>query len=258
MKGLLRGLKKTSLARIATYFSYAHYRVFLSVLTVTSLMIFMHTAILIFMLPPPFSTGPFLAPIIALTSFFYVFVIVYLISVFTSELSTGGALLFLSFPLSRVEYVFSWILNSVVAPSLLYLLSIAIPVAVIDPTLVLNISGVEITLAVLEMTAVGTVIFLLSLITKNRKTALSAGILLYLVVPYLGLIAFSYFKYSLKIDLSNTPVFWVYEALYPYKAGLFVYGSVSWSYNLAFPTAILIALILAATLFYSKYRLEVV
>ena len=244
--------------RVSVYYSYAHSRVLASTVAMVVVVMILHLVIFLFMMPLPTpSRNPVLAPLIALTNTLYIFLVVYSLTRFAGDLSEGGAQLFLSYPIGRAEYTLTWLLVSLLAPVLLYALSIIAPLAVLDPHFLLKFSFFEVILVILEMLSIGSLVFFTALAVKSKKAVVVLGILLYFILPYFGLIALSILTFSMRIDIYGTIFYWIYEALFPYKTYLFFYTRIANKALLVYPPLAVSIVSSIMSLLYAKSKLEV-
>ena len=196
------------------------------------------------------STLPFL--ILLLTS-------IYIMQGLANELSEGGAIFLLSHPVSRVEYVASWFVVSVLAPiGSLVLAAIAVLLALgLAPELALT--PLDVSAPYIELVTVLSITMLLTLVFKTRSTPVLAGVLLGLapigLQALLWPLTLALAKGSQAYNILATLVI-ALSLLYPTKMWPILDRLAPWfdplSYIFLSPTLAFIALLV-----YAERRLEV-
>ena len=206
-----------------------------------------------------FSPSPkLLAPVISITSYIYGIIAVIAAAQIASEIERGDAALYLSFPISRLSYIFSWIIAALVLPSVMYFLSLSIPLLIIEPKLLFGIGGEELLLIVLQVSTSAIISFLAAIILKRRAFALAVGMFEYIILPFIFtfIIALlsSYLSYTGQSFTSNG--IWWFAILYPYNCYLFFgYLGVKW-FEAACVNIPFLLFILAFLIIYTKRYFE--
>jgi len=248
---------KDSMVRFNVHLSYMYSKMLKGFLFITIILVPIHSFLVFTVLPQqafrptPVST---LSSTLWLTSIIFTFIIMYLAYSFASELSGGGAQLFLSHPLGKLEYVSAWFFTGLYVTVFLFLLSIILPVIVLDPTLLSKLSLRELYLLSLEMIVSGAIIFNVALMMKKSGLTFLCGVFFYYILPFVFMLSLAVFRKSSEF------VIWMFIVLYPYKS-MFI-----WGYARTFPYQIIqasfLSLFFAVLLHilafvYSRWRLEV-
>ncbi len=250
--------------RTSTHISYIHSQMIKGFLAITIVLVPIHSYLILVTLPAQRGAGIFmspLSPILGMTSTLYAFIIIQVAYSFAGDLSEGRAQLFLSHPLGKVEYVFSWLFTNLYTTMLLFILSIVLPVVVLDPTLLLELGLRDIYLLSLELVVSGVILFSIALFTKSRGITFLSGILLYYILPFILLIVISFITYVTRSPgLPQTPLLWAYTILYPYKSMLLLSTRQVSGFSpiqASISSLILASLLHVSVGIYSRRRLEV-
>jgi len=213
----------------------------------------------------PYYTGGFvtpqirliLAPVLGITGFLYAIVTLIAAAQLGLELERGDATIYLSHPISRSSYVLSWIIASLIIPSTMFFISLAIPLLVVEPRLLFGVSGEEMLLLVLQVLTGGFIVLAASLLFKKRSLALASGFFEYLILPLIMTIALAiFFSLVHNVTPSARDVLWL-AILYPYNyLVMFNHLGARWIEAAAANIPVLLALIVFVIL-YAKRRLEV-
>ena len=175
---------------------------------------------------------------------------------FASELESGESLIYLSTPVSRITYTLSWIIAPLVSVVGTFILTLTIPVIILDPGILVNrtflgmlgtLSG-EIIYYIIILT-------LASLLLKRRSTTMATAFFLLFLGPLISTIILSiYFSISGggDFDIIRKVVGVFHPALLALNNGALVDYSYSIAYSML-SSMILLALIIL----YSRRRLEV-
>ncbi len=264
----MRGLSREGLAKrlriFYNYQSYVHSNILGSVIVTLLILVPIHATYIFLGAPGLLIGGGQTGIVIGFTGLIYIFMIIYAVSVFTSDIIAGGGQLFLSQPVSRKIYVLTWMFVSLITPTFIFLASLVIPALIIEPKLLEAIGFRDLSLTVLEAFEVGSFLFLLALLIKRRGAILVLGIVLYFLMPWIILIVLSLLIYTFVAPTSvSTIPGWlvviakIYATLYPSKSNLITMG-----FHVNLDDAPIYSMLLSGTyillsILYAHYRLEV-
>ena len=207
---------------------------------------------------PPTPRYPILAPVLGISGFLYGIIVISLAAQVGFELERGESSLYLSFPISRMSYILSWIVSSMAIPSLIFLLSLLIPLLILDPSMMLGISGVEVLLLLLQVLTSGFIVLLCSIIFRRRSIAFAVGLLEYLLLPWILLMVLSFLAYQIyRVSFPKESMIWWMAFLYPYN--YFMIGQqvgVSWTKAVIANLPTLIFLVILVIV-YTRFKFEV-
>ncbi len=250
----MRGSLRRKFREISIYQGYVHGIVVLSLVITVLIIVPIHSFILLnasaSIRVRPTAMGGLDMFFLNFTSFFLSLTLIFAVATYSEELLSGGVTLALSHPISRTSYVLSWMLASLVTTTLIYFLSILIPLLIINPSLVEALKFREIFLKILEIFELGSLLFLISSIFRGRGKAIIVGLILYYFLPMISLFAISITL--VPPHQRATPLLRVMLAFYPSYRTMLPINSSPW------PATVLIALASwGLTLLYAKYRMEV-
>jgi len=254
-KYLLRSLKD-GIKRLSIYQGYVHGIMLKWVAAVTVLLALIHTWIVFASIPMIMQPFNFLQGVTAFTGMIYAFLIISALYSLASDLSQGGAQLFLSQPISRVTYVLAWILASLGTPTFIFVLSIVLPIVVIDPSLLYLLCNSGLHLLILETLELSCFIFLVACVSKNRGATLLVGLLLFFILPFMIPLLLMMIYSPIGAQPMRDYLFEVYAVFYPFRYALISFGRNINSASYV-GTTMLMLTTFALILFYSKRRLEV-
>jgi len=130
--------------------------------------------------------------------------------------------------MSRLSYVASWIIASILVPSLMFLFSLTIPILILEPRLLLEVGGGEIVLIILQVSTSGFIVLLASALFGRRSLAIAVGLSEYLVAPILLTLLAAIVTSAAQTPPSARDVLWI-AVLYPYNYYLtFSHLGASW------------------------------
>ncbi len=256
-------VSRSSLRRVAAHTSFIHDRLLKSFLVLSLLAALIHGLSILFLPHTSPSTPSPLAFITMFTSLIYVIAMIYVVSSMAQDLRDRTAELYLSQPLTRIEYAFSWLITSVVTPSLVYLSAVALPVAILDPHLLLSFGFEELGYLVVEGLFAGSLAFITAVLTRSRGLTFFIGLFWLLVLPFvlmMGVAVLSFSSMGSHQSPAAKTLLSVFAVLYPYKFYLMSASSLPASITpfqavvISFSISVLF---LAASLQYVRYRLEV-
>ena len=207
---------------------------------------------------PPTPQYPILAPVLGISGFLYSIIVISLAAQVGFELERGESSLYLSFPISRMSYILSWIVSSMAIPSLIFLLSLLIPLLILDPSMMLGISGVEVLLLLLQVLTSGFIVLLCSIIFRRRSIAFAVGLLEYLLLPWILVAMLSFLAYYIyRVNFPTESMIWWMAFLYPYNYFMIGrYIGVSWTRAVIANLPTLIFLVILVVV-YTKFKFEV-
>jgi len=226
------------------------------VAAVTVLLALIHTWIVFASIPMIMQPFNFLQGVTAFTGMIYAFLIISALYSLASDLSQGGAQLFLSQPISRVTYVLAWFLASLGTPTLVFVLSIVLPIVVIDPSLLYLLSSSGLHLLILETLELSCFVFLVACISKSRGVTLLAGMLLFFILPFMIPILLMMIYSPIIVRTTYNYFLEVYAMFYPFRYALLLLGR-NVNNTSYIGTFVLTLITFTFILFYSKRRLEV-
>ncbi|RLE72764.1 MAG: hypothetical protein DRJ37_02090 [Thermoprotei archaeon] len=169
-----------------------------------------------------------LTPVLGITSFLYAILTIAIGAQMGLELERGDSALYLSHPISRLSYVASWIIASILIPSLMFFFSLIIPILILEPYLLLGVGGGEITLILLQVSTSGSIVLLTAALFKKRSLALAVGIFEYLIAPILLTLIAAITSSITQTTPSARDMLWM-AVLHPYNYYLmFGYSGANW------------------------------
>ncbi len=251
--------------RLWIYQRYVHGNLIGGLVVALMVLVPVHAAAAVFLAPALMlhtgALGPDFGVITGLTGLILVFLVVFLVASFAGDLSGGGAQLFLSQPISRTVYAATWLLATVATPTLIYILSLALPLLIIDPRLLNAVGFTDIGLSVLEVLEVGSLLFLIASVTRSRAAVVVLGLFLEFLLPWIILIPLAMLTAVSGGQIQALrPLIAVYLVFYPSKLPLFSsspYGAPLTPRQAAAAALALTAAYWAAALVYAKWRMEV-
>ncbi len=129
------------------------------------------------------SFGGGLSALIALTGFFGLFAGI-LASKIADEISEGTAAIYLAQPLTRTEFIVSWIIAGPVSFTLVYLLSVVTPILVFAPSSILNPGvGISIATSTLQVVYYAMLGLVFALLTRHRGVSVFVLLLYIFIAP---------------------------------------------------------------------------
>ncbi|MEB3860304.1 MAG: hypothetical protein LRS43_03745 [Desulfurococcales archaeon] len=140
----------------------------------------------------------------------------FMASAAAGEIESGETLLYLSTPLSKAEYYYSWIFSTTVMFTAIYSLGFVVPLIVVSPRSIatLEISGALI--AVTLQLLYHTVIFSSAAVTLKSRTRVIGFITGFLLIlPVSSLIVLALLEAVSDIYISDEAFVWIFGLYYP-------------------------------------------
>jgi len=260
----LKGYAGKLLYRVWVYQRYVHGTLLGGIVVALLILVPVHAAAAVLLAPTVLSSpggGPGLGFVASATELLLVFITVFMVASYAGDLSGGGGQLFLSQPLSRAGYAAAWLVATVATPCLVYALSLALPLLIIDPRLLSALGLWNLMRAVLEVAEWGAFLFLLATVSRSRALVVILGLFAELLLPWILLLPMALFAvvpgtppYSVRVFAT------VYVVLYPSKYSFFSQGGavLVGPGAAAAEASTLMAAYAVAALLYAKERMEVV
>jgi len=207
-----------------------------------------------------YSHGGYFSFVSFLGGLIVAFLSVYLMTSMTREISNGVVTLYLSQPIRRVEYIFGWLLASIITPLLLLWFGIAVLGLIVSPDIIYTVEFYEFILLMLELYFNLLICFSVSILFKSAQVPALAGLGVFIILPFVFIILIALSSISpFQITIIEYILAYIFGIFYPQK----YYSMIVSSYNLSYIvepwiiTTMAVVIMHLLIFYYSKKYFEV-